>query len=150
MPLSSFAQKSCEHDENNLRCVKYVRNYDADTVTFNIPKVHPLLGKKVNIRVSGVDTPEIRTKNKCEKEKARNAKKLVANLFKHAKRIDLENIKRGKYFRIVADVIIDGKSLTYYLTVTKVKSNRHLQSVGYLVFFINLTNKRKIMILRIK
>jgi len=115
MPVFSYAQKSCEHDENNLRCVKYVRNYDADTVTFNIPKVHPLLGKKVNIRVSGVDTPEIRTKNKCEKEKARNAKKLVANLFKHAKRIDLENIKRGKYFRIVADVIIDGKSLTYYL-----------------------------------
>lgn len=53
MPVFSYAQKSCEHDENNLRCVKYVRNYDADTVTFNIPKVHPLLGKKVNIRVSG-------------------------------------------------------------------------------------------------
>ena len=115
MPLFSYGWKSCEHDENNLRCVKYVKNYDADTVTFNIPKVHSLLGKKINIRVSGVDTPEIRTKNKYEKEKAQNAKKLVADLFKHTKRIDLENIKRGKYFRIVADVIIDGKSLTHYL-----------------------------------
>ena len=31
------------------------------------------------------------------------------------KRIDLENIERGKYFRIIADIKIDGKSLTRYL-----------------------------------
>ena len=100
---------------SNFRCVKYIKNYDADTITFNIPGTHPLIGKKINIRVSGVDTPEIRTKNKCEKSKARNAKKLVSNLLKNSTRIDLENIKRGKYFRIVADVVIDGKSLKNYL-----------------------------------
>jgi endonuclease YncB( thermonuclease family) len=95
--------------------VKYVKNYDADTVTFNIPSVHPLIGKNINIRVLGVDTPEIRTKNKCEKEKGRNARELVKNLLKNAKRIDLINIQRGKYFRVVADVMIDGKSLSAYL-----------------------------------
>lgn len=105
----------CKHTENTFKCVKYVKNYDADTVTFNIPDVHPLIGKSVNIRVFGVDTPEIRTKNQCEKTKAKNAKKLVASLLKKAKRIDLEKIQRGKYFRIVADVIIDGKSLSEYL-----------------------------------
>jgi len=95
--------------------VKYLKNYDADTITVDIPGLHPLIGKKVSIRVSGVDTPEIRTKNKCEKEKGRNAKKLVKSLLKNAKRIDLKNIKRGKYFRIVADVVIDGVNLTDYL-----------------------------------
>ena len=95
--------------------MNYIKNYDADTVTFDIPNVHPLFGKKINIRVSGVDAPKIRTKNSCEKEKAGNAKNLVANLLKNAKRIDLRNIGRGKYFRVVADVIIDGKSLSHYL-----------------------------------
>jgi endonuclease YncB( thermonuclease family) len=95
--------------------VKYIKNYDADTVTFNIPNIHPLIGKRINIRVSGVDTPEIRTKNKCEKEKARHAKNLVTSLLKSAKRIDLENVQRGKYFRVVADVKIDGQSLSKYL-----------------------------------
>ena len=112
--FGSFA-KDCQHTKSSFQCVKYVKNYDADTVTFNIPGLHPLLGKKINIRVNGVDTPEIRTKNQCEKDKARTAKKLVANLFKYAKRIDLINIKRGKYFRVVADVLIDGKDLRHYL-----------------------------------
>lgn len=105
----------CHHGKDSFQCVTYIKNYDADTVTFNIPGLHPLLGKKINIRVGGVDTPEMRTKNQCEKRKARNAKKLVANLLKHAKRIDLINVKRGKYFRLVADVIIDGKNLKDYI-----------------------------------
>lgn len=105
----------CAHDQASFRCVRYLKNYDADTITVDIPGLHPLLGKKMNIRVRGVDTPEIRTKNSCEKEKGRHAKKLVRNLLKKAKRVDLENIERGKYFRVVADVIIDGKNLTDYL-----------------------------------
>ena len=109
------AASDCVHDRMNFRCVKYVRNYDADTITFDIPNVHPLIGNSINVRVAGVDTPEIKTKNSCEKEKARNAKKLVTNLLKNAKRIDLSNIKRDKYFRINAEVIIDGIHLSHYL-----------------------------------
>lgn len=120
---SIFAGSDCKHDHQNFRCVKYIKNYDADTVTFKIPGVHPLLGDNINIRVLGVDTPEVRTKNKCEKEKARNAKRLVANLLKRAKRIDLTNISRGKYFRVVADVIIDGKSLSHYLLKNGLATN---------------------------
>lgn len=115
VPVWVYSQNSCQHDEKTFRCVKYMRNYDADTITFDIPQVHPLLGKAIAIRVNGVDTPEIKTKNKCEKDAGRNAKRLVENLLKRAKRIDLMNVKRGKYFRIVADVIIDGQNLTDYL-----------------------------------
>lgn len=107
--FSSMA--NCQHDKYNFKCVKYVKNYDADTITFNIPNLHPLIGNKINIRVNGVDTPELRTKNSCEKEKGYFAKNVVEKLLKKAKRIDLTNIKRGKYFRIVADVIIDGSDL---------------------------------------
>lgn len=112
---SSLFAKECAHDAENFRCVEYVRNYDADTVTFNIPNLHPLIGKKVNVRVAGVDTPEIRTKNNCEKSKGKRAKDIVSKLLKNAKRIDLSKVSRGKYFRIVADVVVDGTSLSELL-----------------------------------
>ena len=103
---------SCQHDAKNFRCVKYIKNYDADTITFNIPEVHPLLGDKISVRVSGLDTPEIKGQLPCEKEAAKTAQRLVENLLKNAKVIHLENIDRDKYFRILADVKIDGRSLT--------------------------------------
>jgi len=36
---------------------------------------------------------------------------MVADILKDAERIDLKNMERGKYFRIAADVIVDGESL---------------------------------------
>ena len=89
----------------------YVRNYDGDTITFNLPSLHPIIGEKISIRVNGIDTPEMR--GKCEKEKydAKQAQQMVADILKDAEQIVLKNIERGKYFRIVADVIVDGESL---------------------------------------
>ena len=89
----------------------YVRNYDGDTVTFNLPELHPIIGEKISIRVNGIDTPEI--KGKCEKEKydAQQAKEMVADILEDAENIVLRNMERGKYFRIAADVIVDGESL---------------------------------------
>ena len=89
----------------------YVRNYDGDTTTFNLPRLHPIIGEKISIRVNGIDTPEI--KGKCEKEKynAKQAKEMVADILTDAEQITLKNMERGKYFRIAADVIVDGESL---------------------------------------
>ncbi len=89
----------------------YLRNYDGDTVTFNLPGLHPIIGEKISIRVNGIDTPEIR--GKCEKEKydAKQAKEMVADILRDAEQITLKNLERGKYFRIVADVIADGEDL---------------------------------------
>ncbi|MBX3040762.1 MAG: thermonuclease family protein [Bdellovibrionaceae bacterium] len=109
----------CEHGKTAFRCVKYVRNYDADTITFDIPNVHPLIGDKISVRVRHVDTPEVKGKGPCEKETARMAKNLVENLLKRAKRIDLEDVGKDKYFRILADVRIDGNLLSEYLLKNK-------------------------------
>ena len=110
---------NCHHDNNNFRCVKFIKNYDADTITFNIPNVHPLLGENISIRVTNIDTPEMKTSNNCEKDLAQKSKLYVESILKQAHRIDLINISRDKYFRIVADVIIDGKSLTQLLLQNK-------------------------------
>jgi len=89
----------------------YVRNYDGDTITFNLPGLHPIIGEKIAIRVNGIDTPEI--KGRCDKEKygAKQAKEMVADILKDAENINLSNMKRGKYFRIAADVFVDGDNL---------------------------------------
>lgn len=111
IPLEN-SNPACQHDRTTFRCVKYLKNYDADTITFQIHDVHPLLGDKISIRVLGVDTPEIKGHQPCEKDAARASKRLVENLLKNAKRIDLKDVARDKYFRVLADVQVDGKSLT--------------------------------------
>ena len=102
----------------NYEGTVYLRNYDGDTITFNLPGLHPIIGEKISIRVNGIDTPEIR--GKCEKEKydAIQAKEMVADILKDAERITLKNMERGKYFRIAADVIVDGENLADMLIDT--------------------------------
>ena len=80
-------------------------------ITFNLPGLHPIIGEKISIRVNDIDTPEI--KGKCEKEKydAKQTKEMVADILKDAEQINLKNMERGKYFRIAADVIVDGENL---------------------------------------
>lgn len=113
------AQKSehqaCQHQEKRFECVEFVKNYDADTITFNIPDVHPLFGSKISVRLRGVDAAELKTTNFCERKASIKAKNLVTEILKNAKRIDLINIDRDKYFRVLADVVVDQKSLSKLL-----------------------------------
>lgn len=111
----ALASNDCQHSETAFRCVKYVANYDADTVKIDVPMVHPLIGKGISVRVLGIDTPEIKGKLPCEKDAARNAKRLVENLLKNANRIDILDIDRDKYFRILGRVVVDGKDLSQIL-----------------------------------
>lgn len=105
----------CEHSYNAFRCVVYLKNYDGDTITVVIPSVHPLLGQDITVRVRGIDTPELRGKLPCEAEAARLAQSFVSEELRTAKKIDLINIGRDKYFRILADVLYDGRSLAEQL-----------------------------------
>lgn len=101
----------CRHVKDSFHCVTFVSNYDGDTLTVDIPRVSKLIGSKISIRIRGIDTPEIRSDNECEKRVALKAKLFVYNILKNAKRIDLINTGRDKYFRIDADVIVDKVNL---------------------------------------
>jgi len=52
-------------------------------------------------------------RGKCEQEKvlARKAKQYTVTMLRNAKTIELRNMQRGKYFRVVADVYADGQSV---------------------------------------
>ncbi len=89
----------------------YVRNYDGDTITVDLPGIHPLFGDDITVRISGIDTPEV--KGKCDQERllAHNAQALVKARLAVAKTILLAEVGRDKYFRINARVVADGADL---------------------------------------
>ena len=78
--------------------------YDGDTFRVDIENFPDIVGKNISIRVNGIDTPEIRTKDPVEKEKAIKARDFARDLLYGAKVVMLKNLRRGKYFRIIADV----------------------------------------------
>ena len=90
---------------------KVISVYDGDTFRVDIDSLPPIVGKNIPIRLNGVDTPEIRGKCQYEKDLAIKARDFVRNKLTNAKEIRLTKLQRGKYFRVVADVMIDGVSL---------------------------------------
>ena len=77
--------------------------YDGDTFRANIEDYPKIIGYRVSIRINGIDTPELRGQCKEEIKMARAAKRKTVTLLRGAKHIELRNMKRGKYFRILAD-----------------------------------------------
>lgn len=92
-----------------------VRVYDGDTFYCNVNQWPPILGENIGVRIYGIDTPEIRGSSPEIKEYAYKAKSVVLEKLKNSKCVILKNIKRGKYFRVVADVECDGKDLASIL-----------------------------------
>ena len=89
--------------------------YDGDTFKIDLAGVHPLFGDDVSVRLFGVDTPEIRGSEDRVKVLAEKARKLTEQALMGAAKIELKNPQRGKYFRIIADVYVDGESLAALL-----------------------------------
>ena len=88
-----------------------VEVYDGDTFKIDLPSQHPLFGDDISVRVLGIDTPELRGTSDEVKALAYKAKNRAQELLSDAKTIELKNPQRDKYFRILAEVRIDGESL---------------------------------------
>lgn len=105
---------------NSLNVEKLISVYDGDTfkVDLHCPgnknkTIKHLICKNIRIRPTGFDTPEIRGVSDAEKQKAREAQVYLERILKNAGKIQLLNVKRDDvYFRIVADVYIDGFPLS--------------------------------------
>jgi micrococcal nuclease len=85
--------------------------YDGDTFRVTIRNWPAVVGERVPVRVLGIDAPELRGKCQQEKERARAAKQFTVAALRGAKRIELQQIERGKYFRLLARVSVDGRDL---------------------------------------
>ena len=85
--------------------------YDGDTFFINIKDYPPIVGENISVRIAGIDTPEKRGTSGYVKELAEKARRFTEHKLMNAKKIELRNMRRGKYFRIVADVYVDGVNI---------------------------------------
>jgi len=95
---------SADKTYGNIRVSNITKIYDGDTITVNIKKYPPIIGEDIGVRIYGCDTPEIKSKTELEKQQAIKAKEFTSSLISQAKYIELRNIRRDKYFRILAEV----------------------------------------------
>ncbi|MBV5347173.1 thermonuclease family protein [bacterium] len=103
-----------EKTYGNFTSIAFVDNYDGDTITVNINGIPALFGKNISVRVYGIDTPEMDGECEKEVELAHDAKKYVHELLLNSY-VDLLNVRRDKYFRILADVQTSEGSLAKLL-----------------------------------
>lgn len=99
----------------DARVGKVISIYDADTFRVNIDNWPEIIGSNIPVRVRGIDAPEIRGLCIKEKFKARKAREFVKKILGVGLKIELKNIQRGKYFRLVADVFVDEKNIAEML-----------------------------------
>ena len=95
----------------NVRIDEVSSIYDGDTLRVTIRDWPAVAGQRVPVRVHGIDTPEMRDKRPRVRELARRAKQFSVSRLRSGKRIELRQIRRDKYFRLLAEVWIDGHSL---------------------------------------
>lgn len=92
-----------------------IKVYDGDTITIasKMPyETSPLF--RFSVRLNGIDTPEIKSKDENEKALAKNARDALSQLILN-KNVTLINVKNEKYGRILADVFLDSLHLNKWM-----------------------------------
>jgi endonuclease YncB( thermonuclease family) len=85
--------------------------YDGDTFTA-LADIWPRDPKWTEVRIIGIDAPEIRTRNVCEKQLGKKAKARLKSILENANEIKLDEIRRDKYYgRVDARVFVDGNDV---------------------------------------
>ena len=87
------------------------RIVDGDTIDVNVDLGFTVWLSKQRIRLMGVDTWESRTRNLEVKAKGLLAKEFTKHMVSEAEEIILTSHGRGKYGRILGELICDGVNL---------------------------------------
>lgn len=106
-----WAEALGARDYGSARVLAVVSVYDGDTFRANVEGWPPIVGSSMAIRIAGIDTPELRDPNPEVRALARIARAFTTARLRGASTIELRHIRRGKYFRLVADVMVDGESV---------------------------------------
>lgn len=82
--------------------------YDGDTFRVTVEGWPSIVGENMPVRISGIDTPEFASTEGSLRELAKEARTVLQAQLRSAEKVELKNMRRDKYFRIVADVFADG------------------------------------------
>ena len=109
--LNSIIVESNAEDYSDVSVSRIIKVIDGDTFRVDINELPNIIGKNIRIRILGIDAPEINGKCAFEKELAIKARDFVQILLDNADSVILKNLDRGNFFRLLAEVIVDGKNL---------------------------------------
>lgn len=85
--------------------------YDGGVFSVSIVDWPAIAGDHIQVRIAGITTPSMKDKRQEMKDKAQQVKEYLVRRLKEGKKIELVDMRRDKYFRILAVVLIDGKDL---------------------------------------
>lgn len=92
--------------------IEVVRVVDGDTLVANIPGWPDVVGKRIHIRIMGIDAPELHgAHSDHELEDAKRAKSRLEKWLAEAKEVRLTAVYRDKYYRLLADISVDGRDV---------------------------------------
>ena len=84
-----------------------VKVIDGDTVDILIDLGFSVYHKE-RVRLSGIDTPEMNSKNVLEKEIAKKAKTFITTWLKEQKNLTIKTYKDDKYGRLLGEIFGNG------------------------------------------
>lgn len=91
-----------------------IKVYDGDTITIASKIKSESKTFRFSVRLSGIDSPEIRGKSEEERRVAQAAKQALSDQILN-KYITMKNIKNEKYGRVLADVYINDLHLNQWM-----------------------------------
>lgn len=117
LAVFAFAPLLALADYGTARVDEVVAIYDGDTFTVNVHEWPAVIGERIKVRIAGINAPERRSRCDTEAEKVRErelaaeARMHVVERLRGAREVELREIERGSFFRLLAEVYLDGESL---------------------------------------
>ena len=95
---------------------RVIKVYDGDTITIatKVPGLENSEIYKFSVRLNGIDTPEMKTKNQDEKNIAQLAQRALSEKILN-KDVILKDVKTEKYGRLLCEVYLDNIHLNNWL-----------------------------------
>lgn len=90
---------------------------DGDTFRANISEWPSVIGERIPIRIADINAPERRSRCDTEEEKVReralaaDARIYLVERLRNAETVELRQIERGSFFRVIAQVWVDGENV---------------------------------------
>jgi hypothetical protein len=117
--LRNIEYKDTEAFVLPIQSGKVIKVYDGDTIT--VASRYPGTNGPIyrfNVRLNGIDCPEIKGSSQHEKELANKSRDALSHLIL-GKIVDLKNVSTEKYGRILADVYFGSTNLCEWLVTNK-------------------------------
>jgi len=91
--------------------VKYLKTTGPASFLADIPGAHPLIGRRIEVVIKGIEVPSKNASCKKERELAKKGTELLEFLLKQGREISLHKVERGRRFRLVATVLVNGRDI---------------------------------------